>query len=66
MLCGHIYAWCSIGEKTNASFQPAENLKTLRRFGIIPEMLWNTGAFELSRWRGGRCRVGCPRALLAV
>jgi len=23
-------------------------------------------AFELSRWRDGRCRVGCAQALLAV
>jgi hypothetical protein len=24
------------------------------------------GAFELSRWRDGRCSMGCPRALFAV
>ncbi len=36
------------------------------RYSIFPENLPATSAFELSRWRDGRCCMGFPRALLSV
>src|ERR1039457_2322727 len=36
------------------------------RFSVNPEALPATSAFGLSRWRDGRCRIGCRRALLVV
>ena len=36
------------------------------RFRANAEFLPATSAFELSRWRDGRCGVGCPQTLLVV
>ena len=36
------------------------------RCKMRPMSFLDPGAFELSRWRDGRCGVGFPRTLLAV
>jgi len=54
---------------TNAIFYTRskwELIGRLWRFGAKPEFLPATWAFELSRWRDGRCGMGCPLTLLAV
>jgi hypothetical protein len=38
-----------------------DDMPTTRSCGLL-----DPGAFELSRWRDGRCGIGRPLALLAV
>src|ERR1700680_2899430 len=56
------------GDTNNHNLQQSGRLLycMTRRFCINPDGSVTGSAFELSRWRGGRCSMGFHRALLAV